>query len=115
MTDREKIIEVAKQHGCTMPLRSGFGDCRVPQLNSVENLEAFYRAAQAEAFEQAAVVCETAEIPGVNRRNCDWFSQSHPCAEGEMMKTDFSWTDRWLLFAIFGFQVGDAVARALGG
>jgi hypothetical protein len=46
-----------------MPLRSGFGDCRVPQLNSVENLEAFYRAAQAEAFEQAAVVCETAEIP----------------------------------------------------
>jgi len=36
-----QLIEWAKDAGCTFPLRSGYGDCRVPQFFSVEGLERF--------------------------------------------------------------------------
>jgi hypothetical protein len=51
MTDREKIIEMAKKCGILKRL-TPLGTDEV--WGNVSNLEAFYRAAQAEAFEQAA-------------------------------------------------------------
>jgi hypothetical protein len=48
MTDREKIMEAARTVWSA-------GDMYIGP--SVESLEAFYRAAQAEAFEQAARAC----------------------------------------------------------
>jgi excinuclease UvrABC nuclease subunit len=55
MTDREKIIEMAKKCGILKRL-TPLGTDEV--WGNVSNLEAFYHAAQAEAFEQAAAVCE---------------------------------------------------------
>ena len=53
MTEREKIIELVKK--C-----EGFvyraGDA---VFDSTEDIEAFYHAAQADAFEQAAKLCES--------------------------------------------------------
>ena len=59
---REKIVALAEANGCHMPYRSGSGDCRVPQFFSVDGLVKFYHAAQAEAFEAAAVKCEQMEV-----------------------------------------------------
>lgn len=54
MTDREKIIEVANV--CGLCNQHGGIDA-FPDY--ADELEAFYHAAQADAFEQAAAVCET--------------------------------------------------------
>ena len=53
MTDREKIIELA--------MKCGF-ESHHAKLNHPKELEAFYRAAQAEAFEQAAAVCDEQQL-----------------------------------------------------
>ena len=51
MTEREKIIELAKStHGCYFPENSKFPPY---QFLTIEALESFYRSAQADAFEQA--------------------------------------------------------------
>ena len=51
MTEREKIIELAKKCGIAI-FNSGEVDCTFNELKS------FYHAAQADAFEQAAKLCE---------------------------------------------------------
>ena len=58
MTDREKIIELfhKAKKADVICHRDG------AELEW-SDLEDFYRAAQAEAFERAAAVCETSEIP----------------------------------------------------
>ena len=51
MTERKKIIELAK--GCGVVIfKSGEADC------TFNGLKAFYHAAQADAFEQAAIKCK---------------------------------------------------------
>ena len=50
MTEREKIIEIL--HKCAEP-DGDFG---------IDNAVAFYRAVQADAFEQAAKLCEASEL-----------------------------------------------------
>lgn len=58
MTDREKIIELARTVWSAGDVYIG------PDITS---LEAFYRAAQAEAFEQAAFECWKANEFGFHR------------------------------------------------
>lgn len=50
--EREQIIALAKEAGCHFPLRSGFGDCRVPQFTNVEELERFAALIQANTVPQ---------------------------------------------------------------
>ena len=44
MTTKEEILALAVECGAQVSLRSGFGDCRVVQLLSIGDLEAFYHA-----------------------------------------------------------------------
>lgn len=79
----EKIIQLAKESGCHLTLRTGVGNYKIPQYYNMSNLISFYHAAiadflkesgqyiandasreycikqaKAEAFEAAAVKCE---------------------------------------------------------
>lgn len=58
MTDRNEIIRMAREAGCLFPLRSGFGDCRVPQFFTLEDLELFAALVAAHEREECAGICD---------------------------------------------------------
>lgn len=85
--NQEKIIQLAKESGCHLTLRTGVGNYEIPQYYNMSNLISFYHAAiadflkesgqyitndasreacikqaKAEAFEAAAKLCDEQQL-----------------------------------------------------